>query len=157
MKPPMFHVSGFFDGRTWSSALGTLVERTTRFTVLVPLKTKDAVTVRHAFARELRTLPAQLRRSLTYDQGPEMREHRLFTQHTKMRVYFAASAVPLGAGHEREHQWSAAAVLSQGHTVYSGITCGDQTGAGDAQRSAPEDLELAQPRTCLSPPVALGS
>ncbi len=43
-----------------------------------------------------------------------------------------ASALSLGAGHEREHQWSAAAVLSQGHTVYPGITCGDQTGAGDA-------------------------
>jgi hypothetical protein len=63
-----------------ASALGTLVEHTTRFTLLVPLKAKDAATVR-------RTLPAQLRRSLTYDQGPEMREHRLYTKQTKMRVY----------------------------------------------------------------------
>jgi IS30 family transposase len=76
-------------GHANASALGTLVERTTRFTLLVPLKAKDAATVRQAFARELRTLPAQLRRSLTYDQGPEMREHRLFTKQTKMRVYFA--------------------------------------------------------------------
>ena len=50
-------------GHTNASALGTLVERTTRFTVLVPLKAKDAATVRRAFARELRTLPRQLRRS----------------------------------------------------------------------------------------------
>jgi transposase, IS30 family len=76
-------------GHANASALGTLVERTTRFTLLVPLKAKDAATVRQAFARELRTLPAQLRRSLTYDQGPEMREHRLFTKQTKMRVYVA--------------------------------------------------------------------
>src|SRR6059036_3395344 len=76
-------------GHANGSALGTLVERTTRFTLLVPLTAKDAATVRQAFARELRTLPAQLRRSLTYDQGPEMREHRLFTTQTKMRVYFA--------------------------------------------------------------------
>ena len=75
-------------GHANASALGTLVERTTRFTLLVPLTAKDAATVRQAFARELRTLPAQLRRSLTYDQGPEMREHRLFTKQTTMRVYF---------------------------------------------------------------------
>jgi IS30 family transposase len=85
-------------GHANASALGTLVERTTRFTVLVPLKAKDATTVRQAFARELRTLPAQLRRSLTYDQGPEMREHRLFTKQTKMRVYFAHPHSPWERG-----------------------------------------------------------
>jgi IS30 family transposase len=85
-------------GHANASALGTLVERTTRFTLLVPLKAKDAVTVRQAFARELRTLPAQLRRSLTYDQGPEMREHRLFTKQTKMRVYFAHPHCPWERG-----------------------------------------------------------
>ncbi len=85
-------------GHANASALGTLVERTTRFTLLVPLKAKDAVTVRQAFARELRTLPAQLRRSLTYDQGPEMREHRLFTKQTTMRVYFAPPQCPWERG-----------------------------------------------------------
>src|SRR5437660_10940737 len=85
-------------GRANASALGTLVERTTRWTLLVPLRSKDAVTVRQAFARELRTLPAQLRRSLTYDQGPEMREHRLFTRQTKMRVYFAHPQCPWERG-----------------------------------------------------------
>ena len=85
-------------GHANASALGTLVERTTRFTLLVPLKAKDAVTVRQGFARELRTLPAQLRRSLTYDQGPEMREHRLFTKQTKMRVYFAHPHCPWERG-----------------------------------------------------------
>lgn len=85
-------------GHANASALGTLVERTTRFTLLVPLKAKDAATVRQAFARELRTLPAQLRRSLTYDQGPEMREHRLFTTQTKMRVYFAHPHSPWERG-----------------------------------------------------------
>jgi IS30 family transposase len=85
-------------GHANASALGTLVERTTRFTLLVPLASKDAGTVRRAFARELRTLPAQLRRSLTYDQGPEMREHRLFTEQTKMRVYFAHPHCPWERG-----------------------------------------------------------
>lgn len=85
-------------GHANGSALGTLVERTTRFTLLVPLTAKDAATVRRAFARDLRTLPAQLRRSLTYDQGPEMREHRLFTKQTKMRVYFAHPHCPWERG-----------------------------------------------------------
>src|SRR5512147_499093 len=85
-------------GHANASALGTLVERTTRFTLLVPLTAKDAVTVRRAFAREVRTLPAQLRRSLTYDQGPEMREPRLFTKQTKMQVYFAHPHCPWERG-----------------------------------------------------------
>jgi IS30 family transposase len=85
-------------GHANASALGTLVERTTRFTLLVPLKAKDATAVRRAFAREVRTLPAQLRRSLTYDQGQEMREHRLFTKQTKMRVYFAHPQCPWERG-----------------------------------------------------------
>ncbi len=85
-------------GHANASALGTLVERTTRFTLLVPLTSKDAVTVRQAFARALRALPAPLRRSLTSDQGPEMREHRLFTRQTKMRVYFAHPHCPWERG-----------------------------------------------------------
>lgn len=85
-------------GRRNASALGTLVERTTRFTLLVPLRAKDATTVRQALAREVRTLPQQLRRSLTYDQGQEMREHRLFTAATQMRVYFAHPHCPWERG-----------------------------------------------------------
>ena len=81
-----------------ASALGTLVERTTRFTLLVPLTTKDAASVRQAFARELRTLPHQLRRSLTYDQGQEMAEHRLFTRETQIQVYFAHPHSPWERG-----------------------------------------------------------
>lgn len=85
-------------GHANASALGTLVERTTRFTLLVQLNAKDAATVRHAFTRALRTVPVQLRRSLTYDQGPEMREHRLLTQHTHMPVYVAHAHCPWERG-----------------------------------------------------------
>jgi hypothetical protein len=60
----------FLMGHANASAVRTLVERTTRFTLLVPLKANDAAIVREAFARELRTLPAQLYHSLTYDQEP---------------------------------------------------------------------------------------
>jgi IS30 family transposase len=85
-------------GHANASALGTLVERTTRFTLLVPLKAKHATAVRQAFVRAVRTLPPQLRRSLTYDQGQEMRDHRRFTTQTKMPVYFAHPHSPWERG-----------------------------------------------------------
>ena len=85
-------------GRRSASALGTLVERTTRTTLLVPLKAKDATSVRRAFAREMRPLPRQMRRSLTYDRGKEMAEHRLFTETTGIQVYFAHPQSPWERG-----------------------------------------------------------
>lgn len=85
-------------GKGQKSALGTLVERTTRFTILVPLKGRDAKTVRKAFAREIKRLPKQLRQSMTYDQGTEMSEHRLFTKATQMQVYFAHPHSPWERG-----------------------------------------------------------
>lgn len=85
-------------GRNRQSALGSLVERTTRFVILVPLRNKTAEEVRKAFAREMKSLPAQLRRSLTYDQGREMAEHKLFTRETSIQVYFAHPASPWERG-----------------------------------------------------------
>jgi IS30 family transposase len=85
-------------GRNRQSALGSLVERTTRFVILVLLRNKTAQEVRKAFAREMKSLPAQLRRSLTYDQGREMAEHKLFTRETSIQVYFAHPASPWERG-----------------------------------------------------------
>jgi len=85
-------------GRRHASALGTLVERTTRTTLLVPLRAKDATSVRRAFAREMRTLPQQMARSLTYDRGKEMAEHTLFTRQTRIQVYFAHPHSPWERG-----------------------------------------------------------
>jgi len=80
------------------SALGTIVERTTRSLILVPIKSRNADEVRRAFARELKKLPKQMRLSLTYDQGKEMAEHRLFTEQTKMKVFFAHPGCPWERG-----------------------------------------------------------
>src|SRR3989338_4772532 len=81
------------------SAMGTLVERTTRWTMIVSLgKRHDAVTVRRAFARKLRKLPKELARTLTYDQGKEMSEHERFTVDTGIQVYFAHPHSPWERG-----------------------------------------------------------
>lgn len=85
-------------GRKEQSVLGTLVERTTRTVLLVPLKDKTAKGVREAFAQEIRRLPQQMRLSLTYDQGREMAEHKLFTKQTRMKVYFAHPQSPWERG-----------------------------------------------------------
>lgn len=85
-------------GKRNQSALGTIVERTTRFTLLAPLRSKEAVEVRHSFARTVKVLPAALRRSLTYDQGKEMAEHAQFTVDTGVQVYFAHPHSPWERG-----------------------------------------------------------
>jgi len=80
------------------SAIGTLVERQTRLVLLVPLKKKDAVSVRGAFAQAIRRLPNQLAKSLTYDQGSEMADHKRFTLETRMKVYFCHPHSPWERG-----------------------------------------------------------
>ncbi|MFH1397696.1 MAG: IS30 family transposase [Candidatus Omnitrophota bacterium] len=85
-------------GHNNASALGTLVERTTRMTFLVQLKERDATAVREAFAKEFERLPKGLKRSLTYDQGQEMAEHKLFTKNTEIQVYFAHPHSPWERG-----------------------------------------------------------
>lgn len=80
------------------SAIGTLVERITRFTLLVKLPKKDAASVRVAFQKTFESLPPSFRKSLTYDQGQEMAEHKLFTQATNIQVYFAHPHSPWERG-----------------------------------------------------------
>ena len=85
-------------GKNHASALGTLVERTTRLTLLVPLKKKDAMSVRQAFAKAFKRIPKKMVKSLTYDRGTEMAEHKLFTEETKIQVYFADPHSPWQRG-----------------------------------------------------------
>jgi transposase, IS30 family len=85
-------------GKDHNSALGTIVERTTRTTLLVPLKSKTAPEVRKAFAKKLKTLPRQMIKSMTHDRGKEMSEHELFTKETKIQVYFADPYSPWQRG-----------------------------------------------------------
>jgi IS30 family transposase len=85
-------------GKHQRTALGTLVERTTRYTILVPLKAKDATSVRNAYAKALRSLPREITKTLTYDQGKEMSEHKQFTIDTGITIYFAHPGSPWERG-----------------------------------------------------------
>ena len=70
------------------SQVGTLVERTTLFVALVKLDSSKADVTAEAFTEILNRFDSQLRRSMTYDQGPEMRHHKTLTRDTGVDVYF---------------------------------------------------------------------
>ena len=65
-----------------------LVERHSRFSALVNVPSKDTAVVVAALTRQVRKLPAALRRSLTWDRGLEMAKHKTFTVAINMKVYF---------------------------------------------------------------------
>jgi transposase, IS30 family len=85
-------------GKGHKTALGVIVERKTRTVILAPLTAKDAYSVREAFERELATLPLQMKKSMTYDNGKEMSQHKLFTANTQMQVYFCHPHSPWERG-----------------------------------------------------------
>ncbi len=108
-------------------AIGTLVERSSRFTMLVYLprevgyglipRTKNgpvlagygAVTMANALKRVVTTLPAQLWQSLTWDRGKEVSDHARFTIESGVKVFFADPHSPwqlgnLATWHQREHK-----------------------------------------------------
>jgi IS30 family transposase len=72
-----------------SSAIGTLVERKTRYTYIVKLKNRKTETVTKAFEKPLNKMDAIFRKTMTYDNGMEMANHKSFTKQTGMPVYFA--------------------------------------------------------------------
>ena len=80
------------------SHIATLVERHSRFVMLVRTPDVDAPSVARALARHIRQLPPQLRRSLTWDRGTEMAAHRQFTIATQVQVYFCDPQSPWQRG-----------------------------------------------------------
>ena len=95
-------VPGHWEGDLLTGAndthIATLVERHSRFTMLVKLDKKDSATVVTALARQIGKLPEELRRSLTWDQGKEMARHQSFTLATDVQVYFCDPRSPWQRG-----------------------------------------------------------
>jgi len=95
-------VPGHWEGDLLTGAndthIATLIERHSRFTMLVKLPRKDTTTVVAALAKHVRKLPEELRRSLTWDQGKEMHAHKRFTIATNVQVYFCDPRSPWQRG-----------------------------------------------------------
>lgn len=84
-------------GRHWTQ-IATVVERATRFTVLVQVDGRDMESVTAGLSREMNLLPEQLRRSLTWDRGMELADHKTVTRNTGLDVYFADPRSPWQRG-----------------------------------------------------------
>ncbi len=81
------------------TTIGTLVERSTRYVMLFALPNgHSAEAERTAMAKKIRSLPIELRRSLTWDQGKEMAEHARFTIDTGLQIYFCDPKSPWQRG-----------------------------------------------------------
>ena len=81
-----------------NSQIATLVERSTRYVMLVKVDRKDTQTVVDALIRTARKLPNELYKSLTWDRGKEMADHRRFTLATDIQVYFCDPQSPWQRG-----------------------------------------------------------
>lgn len=76
-------------GKGQKSAIGTIVERKSRYTLIVKLKSRKADEVAKMFSKKLNQLNKKLRKSMTYDNSIEMAKHKTITQKTGMKIYFA--------------------------------------------------------------------
>ena len=83
---------------THNSQIATLVERHTRYVLLAKIKGKDTETVINALVRQAHKLPQELYKSLTWDRGSEMADHRRFTLATGIQVYFCDPQRPWQRG-----------------------------------------------------------
>jgi len=92
------HWEGDLLAGTGNSHIATLVERHSRFVILVKVPSKDTATVVAALSRQVRKLPASLRRSLTWDRGLELASHKSCTVATKVNVYFCDPQSPWQRG-----------------------------------------------------------
>jgi IS30 family transposase len=103
-------------GKGGRSAIGTLVERSTRYVMLLHLPgDRSADTVRAAMTATIQTLPAALRRSITWDQGVEMAQHATFPRRHRRHRLLLRPPLALAARLKREHQRPAPPVLPQKH------------------------------------------
>jgi IS30 family transposase len=92
------HWEGDLISGSFNTHIATLVERQSRFTVLVKVAGKDTKSVVQGLTREVRKLPAALRRSLTWDRGTELAAHKVFTVATDVQVYFCDPKSPWQRG-----------------------------------------------------------
>jgi IS30 family transposase len=122
------------------SAVGVLVERTTRYTFLCHLPQKDATSVREAFTRKLQDIPAALRLSLTYDQGKEMAEHQTLAAALGLKVFFCHPHSP----------WERATCESQNDRIRHYLPKGtDLAKISYQQLSAYQEMLNERPRKIL--------
>jgi len=81
-----------------NSYIATLVERHTRYVMLAKVKNKDTESVVSALIKQSKKLPSELYKSLTWDRGKELADHKRFTMETNIDVYFCDPSSPWQRG-----------------------------------------------------------
>jgi len=76
-------------GKNHKSAIGTIVERKSRYTIIIKLKSKKSDEVAKMFSKKLNQLNPLFKKTMTYDNGIEMAKHEKITQKTGIKIYFA--------------------------------------------------------------------
>lgn len=92
------HWEGDLISGSKNTHIATLVERYSRFTMLVQVNGKDTASVVSALSREVTKLPKRLRKTLTWDRGSELASHKKFTVDTQVKVYFCDPQSPWQRG-----------------------------------------------------------
>jgi IS30 family transposase len=92
------HWEGDLIAGSKNTHIATLVERRSRFTMLVKVSGKDTASVVTALSTQVRHLPSALRRSITWDRGMELAQHKRLTIATKVQVYFCDPQSPWQRG-----------------------------------------------------------
>ncbi len=132
-------------GAGGTSAIGTLVERTTRFVVLVHMPTRKADVAASAFAGALNAIPAPLRKTLTYDQGKEMANHATVALETGMRIFFADPHSPWQRGANENTNGLLRQYFPKGTTL-AGFDQDDLNAVADSLNGRPrKTLDFATP------------
>ena len=92
------HWEGDLIAGSKNSYIATLVERRTRYVMLAKVKNKDTASVVAALASQVQHLPRELRRSLTWDRGKELADHKRLTLATDLDIYFCDPHSPWQRG-----------------------------------------------------------
>jgi IS30 family transposase len=128
-------------GARKGSAVGTLVERTTRLVILARMEGTDATSARQGVTKKLRHVPALLRKTLTYDRGKEMAEHERLAQRLALQIFFTDPYSPWQRGTNENTNGLLRQYLPKG-TDLSGYT--------QRELNAIAHRLNTRPRTCLN-------
>lgn len=137
-------------GRHWTQ-VGTVVERTTGYTVLVQLDNRAMTTLTAGLTRTMTRLPEQLRRSLTWDRGMELADHKNVTIDTGLQVFFADPRSPWQRGTNENTNGLLRQYLPKGASM-SGLTQDDLDDIAAKLNSRPRKrLDYDTPADRLAP------
>ena len=104
--------------------------------ILMKIANKDTQTVFSALIKQAKTLPNQLYKSLTWDRGKELTDHRRFSLATNIDVYFCDPQSPWPARFQRKHQSTAEAVLPEKDRLIGAFANLSEQSGSSAQRTS---------------------